>query len=364
MRTAQRDPFLYFGPVIWTQWRRLRQPETPELVERPFEDLLEEAPVPALLLDRDQLVVAANQLAREFFGIAPERLPMGLVEATREANLAAAVTAGRPENDLRLSHRRRLVRTKVVPGPQTGSSLLFVTDVTELRRLESVRQEFVANLAHELKTPITSLRLAVESLEGDLRADARRRLLGRAVREVDYLSLIIGNLRQLAELETGSDTARTEQFEVAALVGDVVDRLRLTQPLEVQVPAGLWVTADQSKLAQALTNLLDNAAKFSPPESPVEVVAAQEGAELVLRVRDHGPGISPEHWERVFERFYKVDQSHSRVGSGSGLGLSLVRHLALSMDGRAWTEAASGGGQIFGVAIPIPEGHNLALSAQ
>jgi signal transduction histidine kinase len=351
--------------VIWTQWRRLRQPEVTEVVERPFEDLLEEAPVPALLLDRDQLVVAANQLARAFFGIAPERLPMGLVEATREANLAAAVTAGRPENDLRLSHRRRLVRTKVVPGPQTGSSLLFITDVTELRRLESVRQEFVANLAHELKTPITSLRLAVESLQGgELRAEARRRLLGRAVREVDYLSLVIANLRQLAELDTGSDTSHKEQFEVAALVADVVDRLRLTQPVEVQVPAGLWVTADQSKLAQALTNLLDNAAKFSPPASPVEVVAALEGSELVLRVRDHGPGISPEHWERVFERFYKVDQSHTRVGSGSGLGLSLVRHLALSMDGRVWTEAASGGGQVFGVAIPISEGHNLALSAQ
>jgi signal transduction histidine kinase len=341
--------------VVWAQWRRRRHPEEPDREDAPFEDLIEDAPVAALLLDRDQLLVGVNREAREFFDIDPQRLPLGLVEATREVSLVGALSAGRPENEVRLSHRRRIVRTRAVPGPEPGETLLFVIDVTDLRRLQTVRQEFVANLAHELKTPITSLRLAVESLQADPPPDARRKLLARALRDVDSLALVITNLRQLAELDAGADAARPEGFEVRELVQEVVERLGFNRPLQLAVPT-LWVVADRSKLAQALANLLDNAAKFSPPDSPVEVSATLEQGELVLRVRDHGPGISPEHWDRIFERFYKVDASHSRTTPGSGLGLSIVRHLARVLGGRAWTEAARGGGQIFGIAVPVPEG--------
>jgi signal transduction histidine kinase len=125
------------------------------------------------------------------------------------------------------------------------------------------------------------------------------------------------------------------------------------------------VTADRTRLAQALDNLLDNAAKYSPPGSPVEVDAQLEAGELRLTVRDHGPGISPEHWPRVFERFYKVDPARSRDGddargdgtratSGSGLGLAITKHLVRAQGGRVWTEAARDGGQVFGIAIPMP----------
>jgi two-component system, OmpR family, phosphate regulon sensor histidine kinase PhoR len=318
------------------------------------EDLLEEAPVAALLLDRDQTLVAVNSAAAAFFHIDRARLPLGMMEATRESGLVAAVSSGTRESEVRLSHRRRIVRTLTLPGPQPGQVLLFVTDLTTLRRLETVRQEFVANLAHELMTPITSLRLAVESLQAQVPPEQRRRLLDRALREVDNLALIIANLRQLAQLEAGADIARTDHFELRAMVDEVIDRLDLSRPIEVGVPT-LWMTSDRSKLAQALTNLLDNAAKFSPPGTAVEVDTEMAEGSVVLRVRDHGPGISPEHWERVFERFYKVDPAHSRGRSGSGLGLSMVRHLALALGGRAWTEAADGGGQVFAIAVPGPE---------
>jgi signal transduction histidine kinase len=174
----------------------------------------------------------------------------------------------------------------------------------------------------------------------------------RALREVDYLSLVISNLRQLSALDSGIGTSNPERFEVAMLLDEVRDRLRLKQPVKVSVPPGLWANADRARIAQVLANLIDNASKFSPSDTPIEVSAIIEHGDLVLRVRDHGPGISPEHWNRVFERFYKVDQAHSRVGTGSGLGLSLVRHLALSMEGSAWTEAAEEGGQIFGIRVP------------
>jgi two-component system, OmpR family, phosphate regulon sensor histidine kinase PhoR len=340
--------------MVWAQWRRLRHGDEAARPDEPFEDLIEDAPTAALLLDRSQFVVAANRAAREYFSIDPQRLPLGLVEATREGVLVAAVTSGKPEMELRLSHRRQIVKTRAVPGPEPGETLLFVDDVTALRRLEKVRQEFVANLAHELKTPITSLRLAVESLQGDLPVDARRRLTGRAMREVDNLSLVIANLRQLAELEAGRDVARPERFEVKALIEETAGRIRFSRPLDLHAET-TWVTADRSKLGQALANLLENAAKFSPPGSPVEVTVVRDPELLQILVRDHGPGISPEHWDRVFERFYKVDASHSREVPGSGLGLSIVRHLALALGGRAWTEAARDGGQVFGIAIPLSD---------
>jgi signal transduction histidine kinase len=337
--------------VIWPRWRE--HGEQP-LQDRPdaFHDLLEEAPVMALLVDEEHHVYAANRAARSFFAIDPERQPLSLVDATREGRLVEVLRAGRQEEEIRLSHRRRTVQTRLEPGPRPGDVLVFIVDVTELLRLETVRQEFVANLSHELKTPITSLRLAAESLTGHPPAEARRRFTERILMETDHLAGIIDNLRQLAEIEQGQLALQVSRFEVSDLLTEVAERLRLDQRLQIRVPRGLAVTGDRSKLAQALANLLDNAARFAPPGSPVEVEAQVVDGELRLSVRDHGPGISPEHWARVFERFYKVDRARSRDAGGSGLGLAITKHLAMAQGGRVWTEAARDGGQIFGIAVP------------
>jgi len=353
-RGKQMPPIL--AAVIWDRWRRrlweegIRPPDPP----KPFEDVLEEAPVVALLIDRDRRVIAANQAARQFFRLEPERLPLGLLEATREGRLAEALRAGHPEAELRLTHCQRSVQVKLVPGPGPGDTLMFLTDVTELRRLETVRQEFVANLSHELRTPLTSLRLTAESLLEELPEQDRRRFAARALKEADHLANIVANLRQLAEIEAGRMAVTRTRFEVLELVEECLARLRLDRPLELDIPERLEAVADRSKLGQALDNLLDNAAKFSPPGSPIEVRARVEASELQITVRDHGPGISPEHWPRVFERFYKVDPARSRGGTGSGLGLSITKHLILAQGGRVWTEAARDGGQVFGLAIPCP----------
>jgi len=315
-------------------------------------DLVEDAPIMALLVDQEHHVYAANRAARTFFAIDAERLPLGLLDATREGRLLETLSTGRPEEEIRLSHRRRIVQTQLLPGPKPGHTLVYIIDVTELRRLETVRQEFVANLSHELKTPITSLRLAAESLTGHPPAEARRRFAERILKETDHLAAIIANLQQLAEIEQGQLAFQVSHFEVRELVAEVAERMRLDRRLEIRVPPGLAVTGDRSKLAQALSNLLDNAARFSPVDSAVEVEAEVVDGELRLSVRDHGLGISPEHWTRVFERFYKVDRARSRDAGGSGLGLAITKHLAMAQGGRVWTEAARDGGQIFGIAVP------------
>jgi signal transduction histidine kinase len=337
--------------VVWERWRE-RAVEAPAGSPDAFQDLIEEAPVMALLVDGDHRVHAANQAARAFFSIHTDRLPLGLVDATREGRLLEALHSGQAQEEIRLSHRKRTVQTRLVPGPRPGDTLLFITDVTELRRLETVRQEFVANLSHELKTPITSLRLAAESLTGHPPAEARRRFAERILSEADHLAAIVANLRQLAEIEQGRLAIQLSRFDVGELVAEVAERIRPDRQLEIRVPRGLAVTGDRSKLAQALANLLDNAARFSPAGSAVEVGAEVVEGELRLSVRDHGPGISPEHWTRVFERFYKVDRARSRDAGGSGLGLAITKHLALAQGGRVWTEAARDGGQVFGIAVP------------
>lgn len=322
----------------------------------------------ALLLDRDLFVLGANQAARKFFRLELHQLPLGLLEATREGRLLEALRSGSPQGELRLSHRQRTVRFKLVPGPLPGDILMFLADLTELRQLETVRQEFVANLSHELRTPLTSLRLAVESMQDDPPPPALRQFVARALIETDHLADIVANLRQLVQIERGEVALGLSEFDVRELVTEAATRVKVDNPLELRIAQGLRITADRSKLAQALHNLLDNARKFSPPGLPVEVEATLSEGEFSLSVRDHGPGISPEHWTRVFERFYKVDPARSRPGtrgepagtdgaratSGSGLGLAITKHLVLAQGGRVWTEAARDGGQVFGLAIPMP----------
>ncbi len=289
----------------------------------------------ALLLDSASRVLRANKAARDFFAIDPSRLPASLVEVTLESRLFEIVDGGETRSEAQLVHHRRTVQTHLVDAPAPGQKILFLVDVTEVRRLATVRQEFVANLVHELKTPITSLRLTAESLlGGDPTPKDRRRFAERLVREADLISKIIDNLRQLGEIEMHTMAVDLSRFDIGELVIDSIARLGVDHPVNSSIPEGLVVETDRTKLVQAFDNLL--------------VV----GGEVVLSVRDRGPGISPEHWSRVFERFYKVDRARPREAGGFGLGLAITKHLVQVLGGRIWTEAARDGGQVFYISLP------------
>ena len=338
--------------MIWDR-RRESGPLEPSLPPRDlFAELLEHAPVMALLLDAQDRVVGANEAAREFFEIEESRLPASLVEVTLESRLFDVVRMGQVQAEAQLVHHRGTVLTQLVEARREGEKLLFLTDITELRRLATVRQEFVANLVHELKTPITSLRLTAESLLGDPLPKDRRRFAERVVREADLMSKIIDNLRQLGDIENGALAVDLSEFDLAELVHDSVARLGTERTVNTAMPPDLAISSDRPKLAQALGNLLDNAAKFSPPGTAIDVHAEVTAEELVLSVRDRGPGISPEHWSRVFERFYKVDRARPREAGGFGLGLAITKHLVQVLGGRIWTETAREGGQVFFIALP------------
>jgi two-component system phosphate regulon sensor histidine kinase PhoR len=337
--------------VIWDRRGPIEEPSSvppPDL----FSDLLEDAPVMALLLDAEHRVIGANAAARTFFEIEPSRLPASLVETTLESRLLEVLLNDETEAEAQLVHHRRIVLSKLVRGGSHGESLLFLNDVTELRHLATVRQEFVANLVHELKTPITSLRLTAESLLGDPVPKDRRRFAERLIAEADLMSKIIDNLRQLGDIEAGAMAVEESHVDLGELVRDNIARLGIERPVNADIPPNLVISTDRAKLAQALGNLLDNAAKFSPPGTAIDVHAEVAGDEVVLSVRDRGPGISPEHWSRVFERFYKVDRARPREAGGFGLGLAITKHLVQVLGGTIWTETARDGGQVFYIALP------------
>jgi two-component system phosphate regulon sensor histidine kinase PhoR len=317
-----------------------------------FAEVLENAPVIALVIADDRGVIEANQAARSFFEIDPSSLPASLVEVTLEGRLVDLLAAGDAHSEAHLVHHRRNVICTLVPGPRPGQTLMFLTDVTELRHLATVRQEFVSNLVHELKTPITSLRLTAESLLGDPAPKDRQRFAARVVKEADLLTNIIDNLRQLGEIEAKGMAIEMTHFDLGELLRESVARLGIDRPVNADIPEALGITTDRPKLVQALANLLDNAAKFSPPGTPIDVRAETAGDEVRISVRDRGPGISPEHWSRVFERFYKVDRARPREAGGFGLGLAITKHLVQVLGGRIWTEAARDGGQVFTIALP------------
>ena len=338
--------------MIWDR-RRDTGPLESNLAPRDlFAELLEHAPVMAILLDAENRVVGANEAARDFFEIEQSRLPASLVEVTLESRLFDVVRLELAQAEAQLVHHRATVLTQLVAGRREGEKLMFLTDISELRRLSTVRQEFVANLVHELKTPITSLRLTAESLLGDPLPKDRRRFAERLVREADLMSKIIDNLRQLGDIETGAMALDTSEFDLAELIRDSVARVDTDRTVNTSMPTNLLISTDRPKLAQALGNLLDNAAKFSPPGTAIDVITEVKDDEVVMSVRDRGPGISPEHWSRVFERFYKVDRARPREAGGFGLGLAITKHLVQVLGGRIWTETAREGGQVFYIALP------------
>lgn len=233
----------------------------------------------------------------------------------------------------------------------------YVHDVTELRRVESVRRDFVANVSHELKTPIGAMGLLGETFLACDDADVSRRLAEQLVREADRLAHIVDDLLDLSQVEAQEHPNR-EQARVRVLVDEAVARVRAVAgargiPLHVEPMADdLVALCDPVQVVGAVTNLLDNAVNYSEAGNAVEVSGSALDGRLVIAIRDHGIGIPSRDLERIFERFYRVDQARSRATGGTGLGLAIVRHVAQAHGGEVTVESIEGEGSTFRLILP------------
>ncbi len=245
-------------------------------------------------------------------------------------------------------------------------AVVVLEDQTRLKRLEQVRKDFVANVSHELKTPITSIKGFVETLQDNRDADPadQRRFLDVIDNQADRLTAIIDDLLSLSRLEQDNGAHRIE-LEPCALLGVLRSALQSCQPMadERQISLTLkcsdqvCAAVNAPLLEQAVVNLLDNAIKYSQAAGTVCVEAAEDEKEVVIRVVDHGCGIGKEHLERIFERFYRVNKARSRRLGGTGLGLSIVKHITQVHHGYPSVSSTPGSGSVFTIHLPRLSGY-------
>ncbi len=325
-----------------------------------------------LAIDRDERVMTINTAAARLLGTSRERSQgRSIQEVARNPELQRfmkrALASERPiEDDLVLrGQEARHLQAHGAPvrdgqGVQIGA-VVVLNDVTRLRRLETMRREFVANVSHELKTPITSIKGFIETLANGALEDPvnARRFLEITGRQADRLIAIIEDLLSLARLEQESEDGALpvtcEQLRPLLLGAMEICRNKADQKrieLKVDCTNALVAEVNAPLLEQAIVNLVDNAIKYSPEDSPIELMATADEQSTVISVRDYGCGIEPGHLPRLFERFYRVDKARSRSLGGTGLGLAIVKHIVQAHRGSVGVDSEPGRGSTFILRLP------------
>jgi two-component system phosphate regulon sensor histidine kinase PhoR len=319
-----------------------------------------------LVLDGKRRVALVNPALREMLLLGSDILGQTALEATKNAELARTLedVAARREavaSELEvggLKPRRLLVNAGPLGGEGGGLVAVFV-DVTEMRRLETMRRDFVANVSHELRTPLAAVVAATETLQGGALANATsaQQFLGMIERNVQRLQSLVEDVLELSKIESRELRLSLEPIDLLPVATHVVGlfehraaRKRMHLSVAVAEDAGR-VVADRSALEHILSNLVDNAVKYCPDGTTVAVRAVPAGPSVRVSVADTGPGIEAKHLPRLFERFYRVDPGRARDVGGTGLGLSIVKHLGEAMGGSVSVGSTVGEGTVFTVTL-------------
>lgn len=361
---------LAFGLAVLLAWHPVPEPDftprsapaiDPDLERAQWQAVLENVESGLVIVDAFGTVQLTNQRLQQLFALSPDESLAGtlahlirhyqFVELWRrsvELSAPQTITAEVPQS-------KRILRASVFPlrAPLAGHALLLFEDVTELRRLETVRKDFVSNVSHELRTPLTSLKALTESLRAGAleEPEMARRFLGHIETEVDALTELVSELLELARTESKEVQLRLESVDPCSLLAAAAGRLRLPAEragltLASECPPGLpLVQADPPRIEQVLVNLIHNAIKFTPSGGSILVSAAQKAGSVEFSILDTGIGIAPEDQQRIFERFYKTDPSRNR--SGTGLGLAIARHVVEAHGGLISVESREGQGSRF-----------------
>ncbi|HXT05930.1 MAG TPA: ATP-binding protein [Roseiarcus sp.] len=337
------------------------------------EKLIEAMPEPAILVDAEARVMLANPPARAL--LPALKIGEALVLALRAPDVTDAirrVAAGAQAEQALWSERvpiERLFQVDIAPlaaeADEVVAMLLTLRDLTEARRVERMRADFIANASHELRTPLASLLGFVETLQGPAQGDAKARdkflaIMGEQGRR---MARLIDDLLSLSRIEQKQHLRPAAEVDWAQVVRHVADTLaplarELGVELKLDAERPVVVVGERDELVQVAENLIENAIKYGAHPDPavtskVEIAVASRGKDGVLVVADHGRGVAPEHLPRLTERFYRVDPGQSRAKNGTGLGLAIVKHILTRHRGRLAIESRLGAGATFTASVPL-----------
>jgi two-component system sensor histidine kinase SenX3 len=318
-------------------------------------DLVEDG---VIVCDETGEIIFRNTTAESHLGLTSNAV---LAEqAIREA-LQLALQGETPERTLELiapAQRRLVIRAFPLRDPsQRPGAVAIVQDASDRHRLEAIRRDFVANVSHELKTPVGALSLLAETLDGEDDPEVVDRLAKRVAAEAERLGRIIDDLLDLSRIEA-NEAPKREMVPLTVIVGQAVELLRsvaASSDVQLEVddpPRHLAVPGDRRDLVSAVSNLVDNGIKYSERGSLVQVRVSAEADAVEIAVIDQGIGIPARDLERIFERFYRVDRARSRLTGGTGLGLSIVRHVAVNHSGSVRVASREGQGSTFTLRLP------------
>ena len=326
-----------------------------------------------LQLDSSGRIVRSNPAASALLGLTGSGVGQPIATLVRNVELRnilqrAATATAELTAEITVSDRRVLVSARPLPHSSGGAvgSVVALTDLTELRRLEGVRRDFVANVSHELKTPLTSIRGYAETLLSDpsLPESVRKQFLEVVQKNAERLHHIVDDLLDLSRFESRGWRPNLQNIEIAPIIGEVVSSCEARAAQRgirlVTADTSAQVQADPGGLRQVLSNLLDNALRYTPDNGRIEIAVAPflyangNGPQPQVRVdvRDNGIGIPSDALPRIFERFYRVDPARSRADGGTGLGLAIVKHLVESMGGDVSAASELGKGTTITVRLP------------
>jgi two-component system, OmpR family, phosphate regulon sensor histidine kinase PhoR len=332
-----------------------------------------------LLLDGSGRIVLVNPALREMLLLGPDAVGKTLLEAIRHAELRELLDQARTSEEAvtreieigSIKPRRLLARFADLHGEQGQMFGVFV-DVTEMRRLESMRRDFVANVSHELRTPVTAIRSAAETLQSGRPEDPQMvdLFIGIIERNAARLQDLVEDVLDLSRIESRELRLNLESLELSTVYGQILSLFRERADrkgivlLNEAGPGSVRVRADRRALEHVLTNLVDNAVKYCGKGATVRMGSIVQPDVVSLFVADNGPGIDLRHQPRIFERFYRVDAGRSREVGGTGLGLSIVKHLVEAMGGNVQVESRPGQGTTFSFTLKKSESEQAQAVTQ
>ena len=316
-----------------------------------------------LISDSQGIIRFANPATGRLFQTS-EPVNRSIAEVVRNHQLVEAwrrcqQTRQLQSESVELPARHQYLQLVVIPDQHASGSLLLVQDLTLIRRLETVRRDFISNLSHELRTPLASLKALTETLQDGALDDppAARRFIDQIQVEVDALTQMVTELLELSRIESGRLTLDLTPVSPRDLLLSASRRMELQAEragLRLRVECGddlPRIKIDSQRLEQVLVNLIHNAVKFTRAGGEIVLLTEAEPGVVMIAVQDTGIGIPEEDVSRIFERFYRVDKS--RAGSGTGLGLSIAKHIVEAHGGKIWAESVEGRGSTFYFTIPV-----------